>query len=401
MDPNRIPGGNAVAILLLSAAAAFSVEPWTYPPYTAAQDLPYPSEFRGGIVYAKGRTQTGDIDLLMDGYYPKGLDGAKKAAAIFIHPGSFLNGDRTRMVPHCLNMARRGVVGFSIEYRKQGDNPSVELPPLWVNADPSELPKGPFTDLFKRSVNAAYIDAKAAIRYVHAHAAELGIDTANIFVAGGSAGALTALAAGVTPRDLYVSDSLGKRIRPQNNPEASMSVRGIVAWSGGLFLDLPQLDPLDPPILMYHGDKDSLVPYEEAVAIKERCDSIGLDCELHTVPNGDHLPTDGAPTGTFEETTTSFVMRHLAGSVQAVGQKTARWDDGCGKWRVASGRIEGVDLPPDVDRIELAHPNGKIIRSSSPSSAGKWSAHVDRGAWMVVVRRRDGTHRALRFAVME
>lgn len=386
--------------ILACASTGWSAKPWTLPRYASAIDTPYSVRVDSAIVYGLGATEVhGDMELLMDAYVPvgPGLSESAKAAILFMHPGSFKKGDRTRMADHCEHLARQGVVAFTIDYRLLPDSPMVEVP-AWQLANPESMlpPQKQGSEMLLRAANAAFIDTKTALRYVHAHAKELGVDTANIFLGGGSAGAVAALTAGVTPWDLYVSDSIGKPIRPENHPEASMTVRGIVDWSGGLYGELPNLGPEDPPIMIYHGDKDTVVVVDEAIRIVERCDSVGLECEFHRAPDGAHLPWYGAPTGNLLPVMSSFVMRHIAPS-QTGTIGVSRPSTPLRLTKVADGSLVLSGLSESVRHLECVALDGRSIASAVSSHDGTWTIRPNVGTSQgAVVRARmaDGSARS-------
>jgi acetyl esterase/lipase len=378
--------------LLACVGIGWSAKPWTLPHYASATDTPYSIRVDSGIVYGLGATKEhGDKRLLMDAYFPEGpgLANYAKAAIIFMHPGSFTKGDRTKMDEHCRNLARQGVVAFTIDYRMQPDSPLVEVP-AWQLENPESMlpPQKDGSEALLRAANAAFIDTKTALRYVHRFAFRLGVDTANIFLGGGSAGAVAALIAGVTPSDFYVSDSIGKPIRSENHPKASMSVRGIVDWSGGLYGELPNLGAGDPPIMIYHGDDDTVVVVEEAIRIANRCDSMGLDCEFHRAPDGKHLPWYGAPAGRLLPVTSSFVMRHIVSLQPGTAGLTRsfdrpRWTKGPNGSLVLSG------LPESVRKIECVGLDGRAVATDVSDRNGVWTIRPDAGfSQGVVVRAR-------------
>ena len=48
-----------------------------------------------------------------------------------------------------------------------------------------------------------------------------------------------------------------------------------------------------PPVLMFHGDADTTVPYHYAVELHQALAGSGNDCEFVTMPGGGHgLVTD-------------------------------------------------------------------------------------------------------------
>lgn len=325
--------------------ASWAVVPWNLPGYASSTDTPYAVDVHKGIAYAKGRTILGDKDLLLDAYLPTKLAGKSKAGILIIHGGSFLTGSRNDMASLCQSFARKGVAAFSMDYRMQGDTPAVSLP--------AQYPA------IVRSMQAAYIDAKAAIRFLRAHAGEYGLDTSEIFIGGASAGAITALVAAATPSDMYVSDTAGKPIRPDNNPGQTMRVRAVVDWCGAMYNDLSQLDAKDPPIVVYHGEADPTVAYSYATDIQARCKTVGLECEFHSVPGGGHCPLAGSADGDFLPVATSFVMRHIAAapvSVRVAGHVgSLHW----GRQGTSSFWIEG---PPErLRQAKLFDAKGRQI----------------------------------------
>jgi dipeptidyl aminopeptidase/acylaminoacyl peptidase len=43
-----------------------------------------------------------------------------------------------------------------------------------------------------------------------------------------------------------------------------------------------------PPILLIHGTADAQVPYDQSVEMRKKLKSLGVPCDLFTVPNGAH-----------------------------------------------------------------------------------------------------------------
>lgn len=114
----------------------------------------------------------GDRSLEMDIYRPKNEWG-KLPAVVCIHGGGWAKGSRTSHANVAKALAARGYVAATISYRLSGEAPFP----------------------------AAIHDCKAAVRYLRAHADELGVDSDHIGAIGLSAGghltALLATSAGV------------------------------------------------------------------------------------------------------------------------------------------------------------------------------------------------------------
>ena len=107
--------------------------------------------------------QAGGVDLRLHVFKPDGWKPAdRRPAVVFFFGGGWTSGTPQQFAPHGSYLARRGLVAISAEYRvkRRGD------------ATPFDCVS----------------DGKSAIRWVRAHANELGIDANRIAAAGGSAG---------------------------------------------------------------------------------------------------------------------------------------------------------------------------------------------------------------------
>jgi acetyl esterase/lipase len=120
------------------------------------------------IVYGKG----GDIDLLLDVYRPPAGVTSKRMAIIHLFGGGFTTGSKNSgyIVNDIRALGRLGYTGISANYRLQAQG-------LW----PAQIH-----------------DTKAAIRWVRANAAKIGVEPNRIAVAGYSAGGLLSLLAAGT-----------------------------------------------------------------------------------------------------------------------------------------------------------------------------------------------------------
>jgi len=136
-------------------------------------------------------------------------------------------------------------------------------------------------------------DAKSALRYINAHAEELGIDPDRIIAAGSSAGAHIALCslleAGDEPdEDLSVSS------RPDGFALHFPVVGSLKGYGGDFFKEHPEYSPILhieegwPPIIISCGTKDALSDYsaiKKFVSIMKRKGNV---CELISIKDADH-----------------------------------------------------------------------------------------------------------------
>ncbi|MCH5377998.1 MAG: alpha/beta hydrolase [Planctomycetes bacterium] len=235
-----------------------------------------------GITYSKA----GDQELKLDLAKPDG-DGPFPAI-VFIHGGGWLGGDRAHFRPLAEEAAKRGYVGLTISYRlMKFDQEKKET----TTAEP----------IFPAQIH----DCKAAVRWLRAHADKYHVDKNWIGVAGGSAGGHLSLLVGLTDK----SDKLeGEGGYPEESSRvqavvnifgptemASCHAGSSVAWIFRLFMggnpdETPETykaaSPVtyvtkdDPPILTLHGDKDALVPVEQAKLLDEKLQANGVEHEL-------------------------------------------------------------------------------------------------------------------------
>lgn len=193
-------------------------------------------EVTDGVVYRHTTNSRGEeVDLTLDIYRPKGDTETRRPAVMWMFGGYFGSGERKQLQDLANAMARRGYVSVAIDYRTRpeifgGTNGCVDVGGTCL--DPTQL--GP-------AISDARDDGRAAMVWLHDHAAEYGIEPTAISAAGWSAGAVTALN---LAHDI-TGDPPAAAV-----PAAAVSLAGILT-------SVPRAD--DPPSMMLGGNHDSLL----------------------------------------------------------------------------------------------------------------------------------------------
>ncbi len=201
-------------------------------------------------------------------------------AVVFFFGGGWTSGTVTQFVPQSNHLAQRGMIAVVADYRVFGRH--------------------------KTSAFEAIADAKSAIRWVRAHAAELGIDPDRIAAGGGSAGGHIALTAAVLDRfddpgeDRRISSKPNALVlfnpvvdtTPEAGARTSGSARETMAGRfGERARDGSPIHHLSrdlPPTIILHGKADTTVPYAsverfcaEAAGLGNQCQLVGYDGATH------------------------------------------------------------------------------------------------------------------------
>jgi len=271
---------------------------------TYAAELVVPEEviFERGIEYANPDNQ----HLQLNFARPKNPSGLSPAV-LCVHGGGFRAGTREGYDKLCVTLAQHGFMAVTITYRLA---PKYQFP-------------------------AAVHDTKAAIRWLRANATKYHIDPERIGVTGGSAGGHLAQFLGVTG---HVSQFEGDQ-----NPGFASTVSCVVnvygpsdftksygksvdahevlpLWLGGnleqALVRHIQSSPLNwvtpeaAPTLLIHGTEDKYVAYEQAVWMRDRLNSCGVEVQLLTMEGAGH-GFKGADSEKAEQALLAFFKSHL------------------------------------------------------------------------------------------
>lgn len=222
----------------------------------------------------------GERELVLDIFYPK-QTRKPKPAVLLIFGGGWRSGDKTHNHAMATELARKGYVAVSAEYRL---SPEAIYP-------------------------AAVYDLKAAIRWMKAHARKYGIDTGKIAVLGCSAGGQLAALIGTTNNKAHFEDRIGytgysSTVQAVIDIDGTLafhhpeSVEGTVAaqWLGGTYEEKPevwteaaplaQVDSNTAPVLFinssiprFHAGRDDMI---------RKMETLHIYAEVHTLDDTPH-----------------------------------------------------------------------------------------------------------------
>jgi acetyl esterase/lipase len=223
--------------------------------------------------------------LLMDVFLPAIPARKPTPTVLWLHGGGWERGDKNGN-SGALLLVGAGFVTASIYYRLSGD---------------AKFP-------------AQIEDAKCGIRYLRSHAADYGIDPDSIGVAGASSGGHLALLVAATGPNARFEGSGGwagtsSRVRAvcsyygptdfsafmtEYGERGRNAIRKLVGLPPENTETYKRASPLSyvtpdmPPVLMFHGDSDQLVPHTQSERMAEALQRAGVDARLITVGNADH-----------------------------------------------------------------------------------------------------------------
>ncbi|WP_428381631.1 alpha/beta hydrolase fold domain-containing protein [Nevskia ramosa] len=237
--------------------------------------------------------------LLADVYTPSGAppSGDCWPAVLVIHGGGWKSGDREQVESLAERVAKRGYVAVNITYRLVPDA------------------------LFPAPVE----DVQQAVRWLRANAERYQVDPTRIGAWGYSAGAhLAALVGGLSPGDrLYAEDARLKVVVAGGIPSDLRKFHGGTLvpnflgehWSENS-VAFRESSPAayvtagDPPVFLYHGTWDMLVPLDQSLDYQAALDAAGVPNELYLLRGLGHIAAflmDGAAV----QRGADFLDRHL------------------------------------------------------------------------------------------
>jgi acetyl esterase/lipase len=227
------------------------------------------------IVFGKG----GDIDLLLDVYQPPAGVTPKRMAIIHLFGGGFTSGSKNAgyIVNDIRALGRLGYTNVSANYRLQGQA-------LW----PAQIH-----------------DTKAAVRWVRANAAKIGIEANRIAVAGYSAGGMLSLLAAGT-NGMAEFEGSGGNAGVSSDVQASIGVYPLASSQMAARLFPTTLSEEErtramqaasptthigktfAPTIFIHGTADTTVPMSSSIDFFNKLHAAGVPTALTLIQGAAH-----------------------------------------------------------------------------------------------------------------
>lgn len=243
--------------------------PQTDPPVTSLENVRESYKLSGKnlvelavkILYKK--TPQGDLYMYL--LRPAGNSQKALPAIVDFHGGSWAGGTVDMLIPSTAWFRDRGIVAITVDYRLKSRHGTTPL--------------------------ECIEDAKSAVRYVRAHAGELGIDPNRIIASGGSAGGHIAACTMIDG-----GDAPGEDVSVSSKPNALVLHNPVLGEGFGkdFFAAHPEFSPILnvkkgwPPTILSNGTKDNAALYETAVKFTKLMNDAGNTCELITVKDAGH-----------------------------------------------------------------------------------------------------------------
>ena len=213
----------------------------------------------------------GDVELAIDLVVPdEHANTDQRPAIVFFFGGGWTGGTVEQFRPQAEHLAERGMVAALADYRVRSRH--------------------------KTSPFACVADGKAAVRWLRANSARLGLDPQRIAAGGGSAGGHVAAAAGV----IDGLEGKGADTTVSSRPDALVLFNPVFdngpgGWGHNRVKKRwREISPMHniatgaPPTTVFLGSEDKLIPVATAHAYQARMEAVGARCDVHIYEGQGH-----------------------------------------------------------------------------------------------------------------
>lgn len=236
--------------------------------------------------------------LKLDLYLPEKTDD-KPPLLVWIHGGGWTKGSKNQFNPMFVRLSGEGYATASIDYRLDG-----------LTSHPKQIH-----------------DCKGAIRWLRANADKYGYDVTRIGAGGGSAGGHLVLLLGLSTGVDELEGDVGGNLDQSSQVHAVVDLFGpsaleLLANRSKRFRSNKTLEQIqsaspvtylskdDPPVLIFHGDEDPVVPLGQSEYLHEQYQGMGLESSLHIIPGAGHGGLQFSDPARYE-LVKKFFARHI------------------------------------------------------------------------------------------
>ncbi len=270
VGPDFMKRGGLAPIGHHAGRAEFASMSWTEIPRPALELTKGPVPFTTTKIVFK---TIGSLELKVHVDRPAGIPPGQPAV-IWFHGGGFIGGTPDNCLPQATYLASRGILCIRPQYRlvSQGGNADVTLD-----------------------------DARDAVAWIKQHAADLGIDSQRVILAGTSAGAvLGSVLAQHTPECIGFIGLAGyyDAVTPGNSAGIDQDAAFFLYGKEPAMLKrisaIYQIHQPPPPTYLIHGLLDSTLDCRQSAKFADALKAAGGRVELDLIPWLNHVPNFAA-----------------------------------------------------------------------------------------------------------
>ena len=288
-------------------------------------DIPY-----GAAINLKGEKET----LLLNLFIPPAVDTIQnRPLVIFIHGGGFRNNNKSSSISNKLGirLGKKGFVVASIDYR-------LGIAETNTHQD------------YHEAMFRAQQDARAAVRFFRKNAVKYGIDENQIFLAGSSAGAMTALSVAYMDQNEIPLDidqtKWGNLEGNSGNEGYGSKVQGVFNLWGSM-IDYKWIKKGDAPLYNAAGLADATVPYDSSYdyhsfkygpnILYQHCLRLGIPTAWRPFYNAGHtlanIPGQGGDSKLRQDSLLRSMENWLFAQLKKKGENITRNINPNGPWK--------------------------------------------------------------------
>lgn len=288
-----------VLATLLVASSAISVYRDAHYTTHKTANVPY-TKTLVGCTNQTDQSTCKETNMVLDIWSPNNASGGPFPIVMSVHGGGFQTGTQEDAAPSNSYFATRGFVAFGVQYRLAKDKGLYPAELKHYNPK-NTYPHAQWTP-YIWAMYPAVRDIKAALRWIHAHAAEYNADTSSITLQGGSAGATAALELALTAGDNtfagdYTNELQGKdRTLATTNTDQPAIAHGLIDYWGGLFSEdamvyadgKTRFSKTSVPTIAFHGTADTIMNPKTGDVVCGNLTAVGVPCKKVSLPGQKH-----------------------------------------------------------------------------------------------------------------